>query len=309
MAKVKKMIKLYFTRPMFDTAGPSERKPQLGSGANLFIRAMPSRLEKAFDEYRDQVRMWYEIAVENNGYVFLYLQFFGQALMDSRRDTNPADPPWQPFMDLTFASTITQSTTRVFELIERVQKIMIEATAQIVEPEIKGEALSPESERVSKLPRIAYEPSTSRRCTSRGRITVTRSSTPQVHSESPTARLGLGLRQGLDHRTTSMQETEAMLVVMKDDSVEPTREGDQDDDTQLRDHPASDTRLERDRTRARSSTEVKPRPRTSTDPVKKRSRPSFPPREGPDYTRPLPTASPAVRSSRLHNFQTKDMRR
>lgn len=65
MAKVKKMIKLYFTRPMFVTAGPSERKPQLGSEANLFIRAMPSRLEKAFDEYGELVGMWYEVAVEN----------------------------------------------------------------------------------------------------------------------------------------------------------------------------------------------------------------------------------------------------
>lgn len=42
---------------------------------------------------------------------------------------------------------------------------------------------------------------------------------------------------------------------------------------------------------------------------KKRSRPSFPPREGPDYTTPLPTPSATVKKQRLQPFQSRGLRR
>lgn len=50
------------------------------------------------------------------------------------------------------------------------------------------------------------------------------------------------------------------------------------------------------------------RPNPSVKAAKKRGRPSFPPREGPDYTRPLPTASINSIRQRLHPFQAKDLK-
>jgi len=106
---------------------------------------------------------------------------------------------------------------------------------------------------------------------SSSRISLNRSITPKAP-----APLGSGV-------TTSMAETEAILTIPKDEA------------------PSSDPIPRADRKRMEGEAKA------ILDPTKpkKRPRPSFPPREGPDYTRPLPHAPP----KKLKTFGLGDLKR
>jgi len=200
---------------------------------------------------------------------------------------------------------VQRSTSRVFEFVDQVESIITGETTATPASKSKRETrttppLSPELERITKFPRLSYAPMSNKKPQRRsiGRASLTPSTSTskslpkshtKVHFEPPT----------LEHRTTSMMETEAMLVVSRDSSVELSGSG-----------PMG--RI--DKGKAKAPEEVKPRgARTATAKPQlrpqKRPRASFPPREGPDYTRPLPTASATVKGSRLHSFQTKDIHR
>jgi len=139
-----------------------------------------------------------------------------------------------------------------------------------IKEEIKPEtrdSRSPSPNQLAKTRQLVF----TKRPQSSSRISVTRSITPKVP-----AALG-------SERTTSMAETEAILTVQKNKgtSSDPI--------------PRANNR--------RTGGEAKP----VQDPTKpkKRPRPSFPPREGPDYTRPLPQGP----SKKLKTFGLGDLKR
>ena len=162
-------------------------------------------------------------------------------------------------------------TSRVIGYIQKVEKTLVsDAGPSLAKPEIKEE-IKPET-RDSRSPSPNQLAKTrqlifTKRPQPSSRISVTRSITPKVP-----APLG-------SERTTSMAETEAILTIPKDEG------------------PSSDPipRAGRKETKA------------VLDPTKpkKRARPSFPPREGPDYTRPLPHAP----SKKLRTFELGDLKR
>lgn len=197
-------------------------------------------------------------------------------------------------------SRVQKSTSRVFNLIDRVQAVITDPAdfptsdkGKKKHPTPTASSLSPELERILKLPRLSYASPSTRKRTSRSRASLT----PSTSISVPKGRVHF---DGSDptHRTTSMMETEGMLVAMPNESSEPiTREEGEEDATAANKPPQA--------SKPRESRRID----TTTGAQKKRHRPSLPPREGPDYTRPLPTASANVRVMSLHSFQTRDMKR
>jgi hypothetical protein len=166
-------------------------------------------------------------------------------------------------------------TSRVIGYIRKLEKTLAGDTgptpAKIeIKEEIKSEtrdSRSPSPNQLAKTRQLIF----TKRPRPSSRISLTRSMTPRVP-----APLG-------SERTTSMAETEAILTVQKNEetSSDPI--------------PRANNK--------RTGDEVKP----VLDPTKpkKRPRPSFPPREGPDYTRPLPHAP----SKKLNTFGLSDLKR
>lgn len=141
-----------------------------------------------------------------------------------------------------------------------------------IKEEIKREtrdSRSPSPNQLAKTRRLIF----TKRPQSSSRTSLNRSITPKVP-----APLALG-----SDVTTSMAEAEAVLTIPK---VE---------------EPSSALTPRVDKRRMEG--EAKP----ILDPTKpkKRPRPSFPPREGPDYTRPLPHAPP----KKLKTFGLGDLKR
>jgi hypothetical protein len=166
-------------------------------------------------------------------------------------------------------------TSRVIGYITKVEKTLAGDTGPTptkieIKEEIKPEtrdsrSLSPNQ--LAKTRQLIFN----KRPRPSSRISVTRSSTPKVP-----AALAL-------ERTTSMAETEAILIIPKDEE------------------PSSDP-IPR-----ANSKETRGADKPVLDPTKpkKRPRPSFPPREGPDYTRPIPHAP----HKKLKTFGLGDLKR
>jgi hypothetical protein len=169
-------------------------------------------------------------------------------------------------------------TSRVIQYVNKVEASLTNATESTparskIKEEFKPvtqDSTTPSPTRLSKVPQLIF--TQKKRLSSR--ISVTRSITPKVQP-----RLN-------SERTTSLAETEAILTIPK---VE----------TSSSDQMVRGDGLEVDREHTSAITDAKP-----TKP-KKRPRPSFPPREGPDYTRPLPHAP----SKKLRTFNLGDLKR
>jgi hypothetical protein len=159
-----------------------------------------------------------------------------------------------------FAQQALAYTSRVIGYIHKVEKTLAEhigapAAKMEIKEEVKPEtrdSKSPSPDQLAKTRQLIF----TKRTRPSSRISVDRSITPRVP-----APLGSG-------RTTSMAEAEAILTIPKDEE------------------PSSDPipRATRKETRGESKPVLDPAK------PKKRPRSSFPPKEGPDYTRPLPHA-------------------
>ena len=166
-------------------------------------------------------------------------------------------------------------TSRVIGYIHKVEKTLASDTGPTppkieIKEEIKPEtrdSRSPSPNQLAKTRRLIF----TKRPQPSSRINVTRSITPRVP-----APLG-------SERTTSMAETEAILAIQKSEETSS--------DPIPRAH----------------SKETRGAAKPVLDPTKpkKRPRPSFPPREGPDYTRALPQAP----SKKLKTFGLGDLKR
>jgi hypothetical protein len=166
-------------------------------------------------------------------------------------------------------------TSRVIGYIQKVEKTLAGDTgptpAKIeIKEEIKSEtrdSRSPSPNQLAKTRQLIF----TKRPLPSSRISVTRSITPRVPAPFGS------------ERTTSMAETEAILTIPKGKE------------------PSSDPipRANSKETRGAAKPVLDP-----TKP-KKRPRPSFPPREGPDYTRPLPHAP----HKKLKTFGLGDLKR
>jgi len=166
-------------------------------------------------------------------------------------------------------------TSRVIGYIHKVEKTLAGNTGPTpakteIKEEIKPETRDARSQspgQLAKTRQIVF----TKRPQSNSRISVTRSITPKFQ-----APLG-------SERTTSMAETEAILTIPKGEE------------------PSSDPIPRANNTRMGGEA------KSVLDPTKpkKRPRPSFPPREGPDYTRPLPQGP----SKKLKTLGLGDMKR
>ena len=165
-------------------------------------------------------------------------------------------------------------TTRVFDCTRKVEGILANDTGPrppelAIKAEIKTEtrdSRSPSPNRLSKAPQLDF----TRRKRLSSNISVTRSVTPKF--------------QRIQERATSLAETEAMLTIPKEEV------------------PSSDLPEATEAVDDTSEAEVKP---AVPQKPKKRPRPSLPPREGPDYTRPLPQAP----TKKLRTFELGDLKR
>jgi hypothetical protein len=162
------------------------------------------------------------------------------------------------------------------------------AVKQEIKEEDTRDSRSPSPGQMAKVPHLTFERVKKRKSSTR--ISITRSVTPRTLERS------LGLE-----RTTSMMETEAMLVVAKDEEM-PNQDQDPDEVVYV----ATKGRVEapsipQPDTKPTIKSGLKPKP-------KKHSRPSFPPREGPDHTRPLAKSTPMKRL-RPHTFRLSDLGR
>jgi hypothetical protein len=162
-------------------------------------------------------------------------------------------------------------TSRVIGYIHKVEKTLAGDTGPTppkieIKEEIKPETRDSRSPSPNQLAKTRQLIFTKRPQPS-SRISVARSITPKLP-----AALAL-------ERTTSMAETEAILTIPKGEE------------------PSSDPIPRADRKEAK--------PVLDPTKPKKRPRPSFPPREGPDYTRPLPHAP----SKKLKTFGLGDLKR
>lgn len=123
---------------------------------------------------------------------------------------------------------------------------------------------------------------------------------------------------------STIRESRRSSIRVKPELLSPRKPStvsrDIDTGREIREHQRSASKVHRDEVRFEDTPNVKhgttsaqaPKdPQHTAHPApkkQKRSRPSFPPREGPDYTRPLPTASAIVKNQRLHPFKSSDLR-
>lgn len=143
-----------------------------------------------------------------------------------------------------------------------------------IDPDMR-ESQSPSSDHLPRIPHLTFPHAKKRKSSTGVGLTPI----------SPTVQPRL-VNQLASERTTSLMETEAIL----DLSMEDNQSDDEAKEVHYRD-------------RKRESSEGKP---ILPQKPKKRSRPSFPPREGPDFTKPLPHHAP---HKKLRPFTTDDLKR
>lgn len=215
---------------------------------------MPDHIAQEYEEAGRISREWYTVASESSTYVRVSESSLELTFSISEEQARLLQSKREG--EGVFAKQALAYTSRVIGYIQKVEKTLAGDTGPPpakaeIKDEIKSETRDSRSLSPNQLAKTRQLIFTKRPQPS-SRISVTRSITPKVP-----APLG-------SERTTSMAETEAILTILKDEG------------------PSSDPIPRAGRK------ETKP----VLDPTKpkKRPRPSFPPREGPDYTRPLPHA-------------------
>lgn len=177
------------------------------------------------------------------------------------------------------AGETSESARKVAECIRRVEDVLAEETEddlvkKEIDPKVR-QSKSPSSDHLPRIPHLTFSHAKKRKSSAGVGLTPI---SPTVHPRP--------VNQLASERTTSLMETEAIL--------DPSMEDNQSDDEEKKVHH---------RNRDRESSEGKPiLPQKPT----KRSRPSFPPREGPDFTKPLPRRAP---HKTLRTFTTDDLKR
>jgi hypothetical protein len=183
------------------------------------------------------------------------------------------------------AEETINSARKIVDCIRQVEELLAEemtdaSTDEVVKEELEPgirESRSPSPGHLARIPQLIFTRTKKRKSSTRTSLTP---ATPTIQSRPPTQpRLANPLGS---ERTTSLMETEAILDM--DMSM---------DDIQSND----DVREVLKRGEEKPTLPAKP---------KKRSRPSFPPREGPDFTKPLPRPAPR---KKLRTFTTNDLKR
>jgi len=177
------------------------------------------------------------------------------------------------------AGETIESARKVVECIRRVEEVLAEEKEDdFVKKEDKPEmreSTSPSPDHLPRIPHLTFSHAKTRRSSTGVGLTPI---SPTVQPRP--------VNQLASERTTSLMETEAILDLSMEDN--------QSDDEAKEVHH---------RNRDRESSEGKP---ILPQKPKKRSRPSFPPREGPDFTKPLPRHAP---HKKLRPFTTDDLKR